>query len=223
MQRPPFSTAVTGLRYFAGPEYQAMENQAAGGAHSRATLGPDALLGMGSDANASLPAAIRDARAKYPEMNFKAGHLLNADFGGNGDEAANLTILTAQANAAHKGFDNPVKRAVDALRKAYEAMWDDGIDISGEQIGIAVSIQVGGGAWGDDYPDNCIFNELRCTATLVGAPSEEFHDERFKAAFDEAIATAITECGLATASGTVANSKAPVEANDEMEMDLVQP
>ena len=53
-----------------------------------------------------------------------------------------------------------------ALGKAYEAMWADGIDIRQVPIGVSIDVQVTGNPWGGDYPNNCIFDQLTCTAAV---------------------------------------------------------
>lgn len=188
LRKPPFSQALKGVkRFFRGPSYQAAKNSKAGGVHSQAILGPEAFTGAGTDANSNLPSAIKDARNSYSQTKFIAGHLLNADFGGDGKDAKNLTILTSQANSNHKNFDNPLKQAGAELKKAYEALWNDGIDISKVQIGIEVSVKTGSATWGSAYPDNCIFTELQCSAKLYGNTKLKCNDTKNQTAFDRAI------------------------------------
>lgn len=162
---------VDALRYFAGPRYEAATDHLwAGGKHSSATLGPGCLLSANSDADPDLPRAIAKAREEYPGLSFKAGHLLNAELGGDGKDAANITILTATANSSHRAFDNPIKKAVAELRKAYVAMGRLGIDVTTLNYGIQVDIEIDDDRWGDDFPDNCIAEGLNCTAGVSNEP-----------------------------------------------------
>lgn len=166
--------------FISGPRYALSSTRGAGGARSRAILGPNSLFGMGSDANARLPHAIDAARDRhnYP---FIAGHLLNADFGGTGRDSCNLTILTPTANSAMKNFDNPVKAAVTQLRQVYEYLADLYLPIDRLDYGIEVEISVSGPeyVWGRSHPDNCISQFIRCGAWLRGRSRvDDFYDER---------------------------------------------
>lgn len=164
---------------------------------------------MGTDADPSLPRAIAGARKAYPKLAFKAGHLLNADFGGAGSDPANLTILTAAGNSAHRGFDNPVKAALAALGNAYRAMWNDGIKIEDEQTGIAVRVAVTGNAWGPSGIDRYIFDELTCTASPTGGETgEAFRDPYEESQYKKAMALAQSE--LSRARTTIPNPKPPM-------------
>ncbi|WP_028608950.1 hypothetical protein [Paenibacillus harenae] len=140
----------------------------AGGKKTTAKLGPNSLKGMGTDANSSLPKAIVRARQDYPDSHFKAGHLLNADFFGDGKTSANLTILTSSANTSMTAFDNPIKNAVMTLKKLYEGLSSALVDISSINYGIDVSIKVSDEKWGKKYPDNCIAKSVSCRAVLSG-------------------------------------------------------
>ncbi|WP_405616635.1 DUF4157 domain-containing protein [Streptomyces sp. NBC_00076] len=154
--------------FISAPEYTRASPRAAGGAMSKAILGPRSLFGMGTDADSRLPAAIDDARDKY-NIPFIAGHLLNADFGGDGTAAANLTILTPRANSAHKRFDNPVKVAVGYLKDVYEHLSRLYVPIDRLGYGIAVKVGVSGPSyvWSSKYPGNCISQYLSCEARVM--------------------------------------------------------
>jgi len=128
-----------------------------------------------SDAIGTLPSSIGDVRAKYPAYNWKSGHVINADFGGNGELSANMTCLTGSANGQQNAFDGPVKRARVVLHKAYSLMRKCGAQkefFDDQLFGIKVSAVVSDGTWDAMYPDNCIANDLRLTAAVVNAPSE---------------------------------------------------
>lgn len=125
---------------------------------------------MGSDANSSLPAAIIRARSDYG-LKFKAGHLLNAEFYGSGEDSANLTILTPSANTSMTAFDNPIKQAVADLERLYLLLSNNNIDIRDINYGIAVSITVSARKWGRNYPDNCIATGVTCRAAISGLAS----------------------------------------------------
>ena len=172
-KRPPKETWFNEMdRYFSDPKYTGVPgNPDAGGKNSTVELGPTGLVEMGTDANPNLPKAIKDARTKYPGKYFKAGHLLNADLGGDGQNAKNLTILTASANTSQQGFDNPVKRAVSQLYKLYSAIYDDPSkpSIDGIKCGIKVEVSVSDEKWhATDSPDNSIAESISFKATLTG-------------------------------------------------------
>lgn len=156
-------------RHFSGPIYTADNNKEAGGRCSIAVLGPNSKLEMGSDADPNLPKGIKRAKVKYPYEVFVSGHLLNAEFGGNGKNAKNLTILTSEANANHKNFDNPIKKALDQLKKLYELLSKNFVDISTLNYGIRVSVAASANKWGEKPPDNYLCKELNCSASLVHA------------------------------------------------------
>jgi hypothetical protein len=166
---PNAELTVRKIEFIDKPHYTAAPNAAAGGTRSWATLGPNALRSMKSDADSSLPTAI--ARARFDHgIDFKAGHLLNAELGGDGKNPANLTILTPSANSAHRAFDNPIKLAVAELYKAYIAMVKLGIDVEELGYGIEIAVETTGQYWGVAYPDDCITTGLSCDVNVVSAP-----------------------------------------------------
>jgi hypothetical protein len=182
-RRVPEETAA-GRQFIVAPSYESWADSRAGGKHSSAILGPGALLSANSDAVSTLPAAIRSVRRAYPEETFAAGHLLNAELGGDGTTAKNLTILTSSANGGYKNFDNNVKSAVGQLKKAYASMNKLGIDVSKLKYGIQVDVTVNDDWWGEDYPDNCVSTGVVGTAVVSGEPDV---DALFEAQFpDEA-------------------------------------
>lgn len=203
------------------PDYTAAGHAWAGGRDSRAVLSPTATGHADSNANSSLPRAIRDARRRYPRAGFKAGHLLNGEFGGSGQDARNLTILTTRANNAHKRFDNRVKDALRDLWSIYDLLRQRGIDVSDASrfdLGIRVQVQTTGGTWGPDYPDNCIANGLHCVAAAqggLGLTNEE------QALLSQADQQAIRNWRIrldgalnqANASGQIDNSRRPTDSN----------
>lgn len=155
--------------HFQRPTYtKETAHRNAGGKKSTAILGPNSNKDMGTDADSSLPAAIGSARGKYPEHHFKAGHLVNADFYGTGLFSSNLTILTAAANRNMQSFDNDIKHAVGYLKRLYEALSEEYVDISKLTYGIHISVEVSDEKWGNDYPDNCIAKRVTCVASVYG-------------------------------------------------------
>lgn len=166
---PNTDVVLAGLRYVVEPTYQPAPNCNAGGSRSSAILGPSAFVSRNSDADARLPGAIDDARALYG-IDFKAGHLLNAQFGGAGTDPANLAILTPTANGIHRGFDEPLKQALDALDKAYRALVRLNQDVRALNYGIQVVVSTTGYYWDQKYPGNCIPTGLLCSAQVVNRP-----------------------------------------------------
>lgn len=69
--------------------------------------------GVGTDANSRVPKALAELQDdNFFNDTFVSGHVMNADFGGIGSNAGNQTILTSDANSAHKnGWESPVKKA----------------------------------------------------------------------------------------------------------------
>jgi hypothetical protein len=160
--------SVDGLpTHFESPSYTLSSVEKAGGTSSTAVLGPNGFKDWKSDADPSLPRGIKEARDTYPEAFFKAGHLLNANFGGSGTTAANLTILSAAGNGSHKGFDNNVVRAVGSLKRLYELLANNYVDVARVRYGIAVKVETSG-QWGSDTPDSYICEELVCSAKMWG-------------------------------------------------------
>ena len=70
----------------------------------------------GSDARHSLITRYLRGLSDAEQRRWVAGHLLNADFGGPGDQAKNITPLTASANHTHLHYENIVRRNQDILR-----------------------------------------------------------------------------------------------------------
>lgn len=141
-------------------------------------LGPQAGVerSMDSDAESTLPTAIGKVREDYPGYGWKAGHVINANFGGDGTNYANMTCLTASANGQQNGFDLPVARARTALHKAYSIMRQCGVKspfFLKQGFGIKVTGKTSDGTWGSHYPGNCISNTLNLRAEVVNAPSAD--------------------------------------------------
>jgi hypothetical protein len=169
--RKPVEAIIAAKVHIDGPYYTPADNVRAGGKRSRATLGPGAVGGLGSDSVSDKPAAITRAREVY-EIAFISGHLLNADFGGAGEESSNLTILTPGANGSHKSFDSPVLKAVRELANVYKSLHVLGMDVEALNYGIKVVVSTKAGTWAASSPGNCISTGLTCTAEVVGRPSE---------------------------------------------------
>lgn len=160
------------IRYVANgtPGYTPADRPGAGGRRSTAILGPGGVLSVNSKADRSALPHIDDAEQDYGRS-FKAGHLLNACFGGSNTNPANLTALTSSANTSHKSFDENVKRAGAALVKAYEAMMRMGLDVDAVEYGISVEVSTDGW-WTDDAtdPGYYVCDKLLCAADVVNVP-----------------------------------------------------
>ena len=102
------------------------------------------FVDINTNAVATLPPAIKSARAKYPGKHFKAGHLLNAAFGGPGNKAKNLTILSASGNSKHKRFDNNIKEAFRQLTKAYEVLCAMGLPPDEAVLTVMIKVKAKG-------------------------------------------------------------------------------
>ena len=77
-----------------------------------ALLGPDLGDGQrrGTLTNANSLQPVMGLLNANSVKSWKAGHMLNAEFGGNGNSDANLTPLTTAANNAHRVFEGHIKR-----------------------------------------------------------------------------------------------------------------
>ena len=77
-----------------------------------ALLGPDLGDGQrrGTPTNAHSLQPVMGLLNAHSPKTWKAGHLLNAEFGGSGTKDANLTPLTTAANNAHRVFEGHIKR-----------------------------------------------------------------------------------------------------------------
>lgn len=94
------------------PHANPIANIPTGGSWMEAILGPDLGDGQvrGSATNTTSLDPTISLMNGYSTKSWKAGHLLNAEFGGSGILNDNLTPLTAAANAAHKTFEQHIKR-----------------------------------------------------------------------------------------------------------------
>lgn len=157
----------------------------AGGVRVTATLGPAAYRSMNSDADRQALPAIVDAEAAYSQ-GFKAGHLLNAEFGGPGNDPGNLTILTNSANSANRTFDNRIKDAVTGpLEKAYRCINDMGLDASLQTYGIAMTIAIGNSFWSTNPAEvgYLIADTVTWSAQVVGVPTQANLEAQLTAAY----------------------------------------
>jgi hypothetical protein len=139
-----------------------------------AILGPGGNWSRNSDADRKAIPAIVPAEAAYPQHGFKAGHLLNAEFGGSGSDANNLTILSSAANSAMRAFDNAIKAAVTTtLKHAYTCANNAGIDVTTLTYGIRLTITTTGGFWSNHagHPGYLLANNVTCVAAIVGEPA----------------------------------------------------
>ena len=208
IRKPSFNQAIQGKDYISGglPNYTYSGIAGAGGRLSTAMLGPTgSYLSSNSNANPNLPSYIVAARQKFPNSFLKAGHLLNEQFGGDGQNANNLTILSATGNSNHKKFDEPVKIALMDLRKAYEILWKDGIDPQKINLGIRVSVAVD-----TDDPwqgETKIFSSLNCTASLEYDDdlSNFFVDQANYTAYRNKVTEIVSKLAAATAAGNISN------------------
>lgn len=153
-------------QYFKPPSYVNCGAKC-GGKLSEVILGPNGYLSVNTDAASNKPSGITEARKKYPKYAFKAGHLLNATFGGDGKDSKNLIILTASANVKCNKFDNLVKRAIEELRRLYELLCKNYVAISQIKFGIQVKVTVGVSTWGSDKVDRWIHKEFCMSAETV--------------------------------------------------------
>lgn len=213
IRRQPFDLAIKEKDYIVDPHYTPYQGGIAGtgGEHSYATMGPDGLLSRDSDANSKLPDHITQARLDYPNSYLVAGHLLNAQFGGSGTDADNITILSSKGNSNHKKFDQPVKDAMLNLRKAYELLWKDFVDLEEINLGIYVSVKVDTGTpwpWEDQ-----VFSGLICEAELKNdndidnSDNHEHHD-----AYRSKVADVQADLTKANNSSKIDNTKSPLDA-----------
>jgi len=99
-----------------------------------------------NDADPMLPSAMPQARTEYADL--KTGHLLNGHLGGDGKNPDNLTILSSAGNARMTKFDNRVKDACRALKDAYRAISELGVDLEEiKNYGIEVTVATNGIPW----------------------------------------------------------------------------
>lgn len=148
--------------------YGTLKEQGGGGTLAWRYLRVKDFIDINTNAVASLPPAIKAARVKYPGKHFKAGHLINAAFGGPGNTSKNLTILSASGNGRHKRFDNNIKEAFRLLTKAYEVLCSMGLPPDEAALSVMIKVKTKG-AWDDEeQPDKSIATHLICKALLVG-------------------------------------------------------
>ncbi|MDJ0530389.1 MAG: hypothetical protein PX634_34735 [Microcystis sp. M53600_WE12] len=100
---------------------------------------------------------------------------MNADFGGDGKDGRNLTILTATANTFMTSFDNNIKKAVEKLEKLYESvvnnLFSNEYNLAKLKYGIQVTIEVSEEKWGAQIPDSYIAKSVKCKAEITGERS----------------------------------------------------
>jgi hypothetical protein len=150
----------------------------------------------GSDAQSTIPAAIVDIKGLFPGESFISGHVINAEFGGDGADPGNQTILTTGANSQHH-FDESVKSAWQKMTKAWEEMYRFAQGPAGRKYmndlrgkwAIQITGTVDAVSWYDRYitdvslashpnmlksdPLDCVTTQVVFTATEVNAPTEE--------------------------------------------------
>lgn len=132
---------IRNIRYIGGdPVYTPASRAGAGGRHSSVVLGPGGYTSTNSKADRNAIPAITQAETFYNRQ-FKAGHLLNEEFGGSGSDGDNLTILSNAANSAMRAFDEAIKRSVQTtLLTAYTCANNVGIDVANLDYGIQLDI-----------------------------------------------------------------------------------
>lgn len=154
--------------FFEWPTYTCADNSSAGGKYSRAVLGPNGIVAIGNKADPNLPLGIRAAGRAYEREHFVAGHLLNGEFGGSGKDSDNLTILSSSGNGNHKKFDNNIKLAIQMLKKIYEVLSANHVDIGKVTYGVEVSVRVSDGKWDTTGYGALICKELICGYKIYG-------------------------------------------------------
>ncbi len=147
--------------------YGALKPNGGGGTMAWRFLRVKDFMDINTNAVATLPPGIAAARLQYPGKHFKAGHLLNAAFGGPGNLSKNLTILSASGNSRHKAFDNKIKEAFRQLKKSYEVLCRMGLPPDEAVLSIMIRVRTEG-EWGPTLPDLNICETLRCKASLWG-------------------------------------------------------
>ncbi len=147
-------------------KYMLDADSEAGSKSVSVTLGPGSYMPQANDANPDLPSGIALARETYPACNFKAGHMLNCDLGGNGKLAGNMTILTASANTSMTSFDNNLKYAAQYLRNLYTLLYDAG-EHGNPDYCVKAVISVGE-RWGTTAPDKHIARAVTVAAKVEG-------------------------------------------------------
>lgn len=175
----PFSSFSNALRFLpTGPfnaigcQYTPSKERKRGGVSSYVKLGPFGDLQAGTDSDSSKPPGIAKVRESYPNETFVAGHLLNADFGGDGTDSSNLVVLTSKANSDHKNmFESKVKEAVRQLKNIYEKIHDLHVDFDQSVFDLGISVLVmaeddNANLRGLSQPDCFLFKEISCSAML---------------------------------------------------------
>jgi FHA domain len=118
----------------------------------------------------SLPKALKDVMQKYPEYSFISGHVMNAEFNGDGNDPANQTCIHSKANRDHK-FDDTIKDAWRLLKEIYRVVRKHGVTdanyLKNLGWGIKITGTVDQATWGKGYPENCIATGLTYNAVVV--------------------------------------------------------
>ena len=138
--------------------------------------GPGRQHKLGS-ITAGLPPCIDKVTAKYP--NIISGHVINADYGGDGNQSYNQTCLTAKANSDHK-FDNAIWDAwlsqTDAL-EAIRQLSDAGKPaqksfLEGLTRNWCIKIRgvVDVTTWGPTKEEYCVFTGITYTSSVANQP-----------------------------------------------------
>ncbi|MEU6284971.1 hypothetical protein [Streptomyces sp. NPDC047028] len=133
--------------------------------------------GLGSDADANLPSCIKTVRAHYGGT-WVSGHVINADFGGNGKKNFNQTCLTSGANRDHT-FDEATKLAWKGLTATVEAMFKEAstpdavkyVEKKATKWLIRVEGRVSEDAWAEDGPGRYVADSVTYTAVQEGTPT----------------------------------------------------
>jgi hypothetical protein len=150
----------------------------------------------GTDADPNVPAALPVAKPIFPGEVFISGHIINAEFGGAGDDPGNQTILVSGANSQHH-FDEHVKAAWYQMTKAWEELSRFATGSKGQAYmedlqknwAIHVVGVVDASSWYDKYisdpvlksnatvkkkyPLDCISTKVVFTAKELNGPTED--------------------------------------------------
>ena len=142
----------------------------------------------GTDALPNVPQALVDIKTLFPGEKFISGHVLNAEFGGDGSNHANQTVLTSGANSQHH-FDEHVKSAWIYMTRAWEEMYRFAQDATAKTYmedlqkdwAIHIEATVDDNSWypalkaavTNSYPLDCVTTRVEFTATEVNGPTEE--------------------------------------------------
>lgn len=155
-----------------------------GGSSMEALLGPDLgdgrMRGTATNSN-SLQPTMGLLNSHGQGKSWIAGHLLNADLGGRGDEDRNLTPLTSAANAAHKTFEGHIKKILTKCRLIDEASDGPGLPY---WYGVLYKIDVSNLTYAekpavDDLYSYC-YSHMTVSYRLVALPKSDLTGKKYE-------------------------------------------